>query len=193
MRIVLASRSPRRRQLLAQILPRGCFLTWASRVPEKPRSGETPRTFARRMAEAKAGQAWEKFKIRKKPPTLIIAADTVIDDRGRIIGRPGSRRQAVAILRSLSGRSHRVITAVCLIRTKDERSFLATAVSRVWMKKLSTQDIMRYLASGEPLDKAGAYGIQGRGRRLIARYRGSYTNIVGLPLATLRQLLHRAQ
>ncbi len=193
MRILLASRSPRRRKLLTRILPRRNFLTWTSRILEKPRAGETPRAFVRRMAQAKARQAWEKFKTHKKPPALIIAADTVIDDQGQIIGRPRSRRHAAEILRRLSGRSHQVITAICLMRTRDERCFLATAASRVWMKKISPQDITRYIASGEPLDKAGAYGIQGRGRRLIARHRGSYTNIVGLPVATLRQLLRRAQ
>jgi len=193
MMMILASQSPRRKRLLSQILTGHRFRVFPSRVRERRRPDESPRAFARRMAQTKVRHVWQRHHGRIKGPALIIGADTVIADRGFIIGRPRSARHACQILARLSDRSHEVITGVCLYRTSDGRTFTTSVTSRVWMKKLSAAQIRSYVASGEPLDKAGAYGIQGRGRRLISKYRGSYSNIVGLPSVAVLTLLRAAR
>ena len=191
--VILASRSPRRRRLLSRILAGRRFRVFPSDVPECRRPNETARAFVRRMAAAKAVSAWRRHHDRIKGHAVIIGADTVICDRGLVIGRPRSARHARRILGRLSGRRHDVVTGICLYRTSDGHIFVASVTSRVWMKKLSAATIRGYVASGEPLDKAGAYGIQGEGRRLISKYRGSYSNIVGLPSTAVRALLRAAR
>lgn len=150
-----------------------------SDVDETPRPHEAPEAYGLRVAEDKA-RACEDSR-----PAL--AADTEVVLDGRCLGKPSSEAEAKAMLRSLSGRSHEVLTAVAL-RDGDE---VRTAVVRteVVFRTLSEDEISRYVATGEPMDKAGAYGIQGLGGALVARLSGSYTNVVGLPLEETLDLL----
>jgi septum formation protein len=188
-RIILASNSPRREELLGRIIPRRSFVIRKSRVRETIRQGETPRVYAERLAEAKALAVARRERPGRDQTTIIIGADTVIALGGEIIGRPRDKVHARAILGRLSGRPHTVITALSFIRLPDRRRILTTVQSAVWIKKLDPDTIDRYVRSGEPLDKAGAYGIQGMGRKLVRKYRGSYSNIVGFPLLTARKIL----
>jgi septum formation protein len=188
-RIILASNSPRRAELLARIIPRRSFVIRKSRVRETIRRGETPRDYAERLAEAKALAVARRERLGRNQIAIIIGADTVIALGGKIIGQPRDSNHARAILGRLSGRSHNVITALSFIRLPERRRILTTIKSAVWMRKLDPETIDRYVRSGDPLDKAGAYGIQGVGRKLIRKYRGSYSNIVGFPLLTARKIL----
>lgn len=187
--MILASDSPRRKTLMTRIVPRGSFITVKSRVRERTRPGETPRKFAVRMAEAKASDVAVRIRIAKGRTAIIVAADTVIDLAGKTIGQPHNQKQARAILGRLSGRRHDVITGLAFIRLPDEKRIRLSVTSSVWMKKLKVKTIDDYVQSGEPMDKAGAYGIQGMGKRLIRKYRGSFTNIVGFPLREVGQIL----
>ena len=185
--IILASKSPRRKKLLQRIFPAESIITIESGVREIRRKGETVEAFCQRMAEKKSASAWKRCKKRASSVFSVIGADTVVLFRNRIIGQPRDREDAVRILRKLSGHAHEVITGVA-VYSPSSASFTTFIVrSKVWMRKLSLIDIVDYVATGEPMDKAGAYAIQGRGRKLIARYRGSYSNIVGLPVDELKK------
>jgi septum formation protein len=188
-RVILASASPRRRQLLARVLPRGSFTCVKSRIREKPLINEPPRRFALRMAEAKARGVAGRIRLANGRTAIVLAADTVIDLAGKIIGQPLDPKHARAILGRLSGRRHYVITGLAFIRLPDEKRIRLSVTSSVWMKQLDRATIERYVKSGEPMDKAGAYGIQGIGKRLVRKRRGSYSNIVGLPLQEVRKIL----
>lgn len=177
--------------ILARIIPRAHFQTIKTRIREKPRSGEKPRAFAVRMSVAKAQWAAERIRLKPGCSAVIIAADTVIDMSGRIIGQPRDAKHARSILRRLSGRRHSVITGIAFIRLPGSKLVRQSVTSSVWMKSLEPLTIDRYVKTGEPMDKAGAYGIQGRGRKLIRKYCGSYTNIVGFPMREVRTALRR--
>jgi septum formation protein len=178
-RLVLASGSPRRRDLLELLgVP---FEVESPDVDETPLPGERPADHVRRIATAKA-----EAVVLRRPGALIIAADTVVDLDDRILGKPSDAADAAAMLRSLSARDHRVHTALVV---GDEIALVTTTVR---FDELRTADIERYVASGEPLDKAGAYAIQGAGAAFIRELHGSVTNVAGLPLAELRGLLARA-
>lgn len=195
-RIYLASRSPRRRELLKQIgvnfelmllrqdARRGCD------VDETPLPGEAADAYVRRMADAKAGIAAHLVGLRglllQNP---VLAADTTVEVDGKIIGKPADAEDASQILRMLSGREHRVITAVAL-RRRDQIE-TGVSVSTVRFRDLSPAEIRHYVASGEPLDKAGAYAIQGRAAAFVTRIEGSYSGIMGLPLAETTELLKK--
>lgn len=178
---VLASRSPRRRSLLASVglNPE----VQASDVDETPEPAEDPVAYGQRVASAKAAAS--------PSPLLVLAADTVVAKDGVIFGKAVDEADARRMLRALSGQLHHVHTAVAL-RPDLHASIESIVVStEVRFRALTDGEISRYVASGEPMDKAGAYGIQGLGGALVASVRGSYTNVVGLPLEETLALLSR--
>jgi septum formation protein len=183
MKLILASASPRRAEILRDAgIP---FAILSSAVDETPFPEETPHQHVQRLADAKA----ELVAARAVGPAIVIAADTVVTLEGRIIGKPQSTVDARQVLERLSGRTHSVITGVTLIRLPDaeRRNFVET--TQVQFATLSDEEITRYLATEEPYDKAGSYAIQGRAGRYIPRIEGDYFNIVGLPLARVTQAL----
>jgi septum formation protein len=194
-RLYLASRSPRRRELLAQIgiqfdtivfrdLPRQ-----EMEVDETPLPGEAPLVYVERLARAKADQGERIVGWRRLPPQLVLAADTTLEFDGEIIGKPVDAVDAQSILTRLSGRTHRVLTAVAVAFEKRIESILS--ISEVRFGVLDKAEIRRYVASGEPMDKAGAYGIQGHAGLYVEQLVGSYTGVMGLPLFETGVLLRR--
>lgn len=190
MRVVLASTSPRRVELLTQLFDelgvKDAFEIEPPNVDESPEQGESPRDLALRLAWAKARAVAERHVGDDVTP-LVIGADTVVDVDGESLGQPHDIDDARRMLRRLSGRSHRVHTGVCLVHGAREARDVATAL--VEMHPLDDTTLDRYLATGEPLGKAGAYAIQGEGAMLVARHLGSLTGIIGLPLETLSRLV----
>jgi septum formation protein len=195
--IYLASRSPRRRELLRQIgvAFEIVLLREDTRrgtdVDEAPLAAEGPEAYALRIACAKARTAARYMDRRTLPLRPVLAADTTVVCDRRIIGKPTDREDAVRILQTLSGRQHEVVTAIALAAA--ERLEHAVSVSKVWFRQLSDDEIRRYVATGEPLDKAGAYAIQGRAAGFAPRIDGSFSGIMGLPLAETVDLLGRFQ
>jgi septum formation protein len=178
MPLVLASASPRRRQLLASAGVR--FEVRPADLDEAVRLGEAPRVYARRVATEKALAV---------PGDPVLAADTVVDLDGRVLGKPADSAEARAVLAALSGRTHRVHTAIALrVGARVHTRVCTTAVT---FRLLTADEIAAYVETGEPFDKAGGYGIQGHGGALVDRVRGSYTNVIGLPLRETLALLHR--
>ncbi|MFZ2852857.1 MAG: Maf family protein [Rhodocyclaceae bacterium] len=194
-RLHLASRSPRRRELLAQIGIQ--FDTVVFREPprddkdidESPHAGEDPVAYVQRVARSKAEHGWRIVEWRKLRPQPVLAADTTLEFDGQIIGKPVDVLDAENILRRLSGHTHRVLTSVSVVFNGRIESTLST--SEVRFHTLGDDEIRRYVASGEPMDKAGAYGIQGRAAMFIEHLAGSYTGVMGLPLFETTQLLKR--
>ena len=193
--IYLASRSPRRRELLSQIGVRYHLLLFRSRpdsppdVDESMQPNEAPDTYVERVARLKAEAGWRLLRVRNLPLAPVLAADTTVALEGRIFGKPTDRKQAVEMLAALSGTRHEVLTAVALAR--DDQCDSALSRSEVQFKKLSAEDIAQYVATGECDDKAGAYAIQGRAARFIMELRGSYSGVMGLPLFETSQLLEK--
>ncbi len=181
--LVLASSSPRRQAFFRSLGLR--FRAVVPDVDEVPRVGETPARFARRAAVDKARAVARRVEAR----AIVIAADTIVVSGRSILGKPKSRADARRMLRALSGRRHEVMTGVCVRRGAKERSFLSR--TGVFFKRLTREEIEFYVASGEPMDKAGAYAIQGIGSFMVLTIRGSYTNVVGLPVAELLDVLER--
>lgn len=194
-RIYLASRSPRRRELLHQIhvnfevLLFRTGLRQDAEVSEDVVAGEAATAYVQRVAHAKAHAGVVHARQRRLPAHPVLAADTTIELAGTIIGKPENPEHAVDILQQLSGRSHRVLTAVAVGRDDDIADALSE--SEVRFRPLDIAEIRRYVATGEPLDKAGAYAIQGRAAMYIADIRGSYSGIMGLPLFETAELLKR--
>jgi septum formation protein len=192
-RIYLASQSPRRRELLAQIGIRFDLLIFRSgtrsdpETNEDPLPGEAPDTYALRVATAKARHGAQLLSLRRLPARPVLAADTTLDVDGQIIGKPADDADATAILQRLSGRSHRVLTAIAV--AQNDRLETRLSVSDVRFRPLTADEIRHYVASGEPHDKAGAYGIQGRAAMFVEEIRGSHSGIVGLPLCETTLLL----
>jgi len=211
--LVLASASPRRQELLrnADI----AFEAQAADIDETPLPGEAPRQCAERLAQEKALAVW-----RTRPQDVALGADTIVVVDETILGKPVDGEDAARMLRSLSGRVHRVITGVCVVqtvasgqlpvasedhaghsaqsppsfkvlRTENRELRTASETTLVTMSELSEDEIRDYVASGEPMDKAGAYAIQGRASRWIPRIEGDYSNVVGLPVALVYRLLSR--
>ena len=193
--IYLASRSPRRRELLSQIGVRFQLLLFRSRpeskeeVNEDPLPGEAPAVYVERVARAKAESGWRRMMQRNLPQAPVLAADTTVALEGRIFGKPETRDQAAEMLAALSGTRHEVLTAVALQQGDWLES--ALSVSEVEFKKLSEEEIRQYVATGECDDKAGAYAIQGRAARFIVELRGSYSGVMGLPLYETGRLLDK--
>ncbi len=192
-RIYLASRSPRRRELLTQIGIRFDLLLFRAapredaEVSEAWLPGETPEAYVVRVARIKAAFGADLLASRKVVPRAVLAADTTLDLDGGIIGKPKDEADAEAILTRLSGRSHRVLTAIAMAR--DARVEHRLSISEVRFRPLSVEEIRRYVQSGEPMDKAGAYGIQGRAAMFVEDIKGSHSGIVGLPLCETTLLL----
>ena len=205
MPLILASSSPRRQELLRAAGIE--FTVEPADLPEVPHPGEAPQSFAERMAREKAVAVAQR---RHRPGEWVLAADTVVFVNGEILGKPADAADAAAeaarMLRLLSGREHRVITGVCLLESgqwamaSGQKSFaadprpsavewVASETTRVWMNTLSEEDIRDYIASREPMDKAGAYAIQGRASRWIPRIEGCYFNVVGLPVPLVYRML----
>lgn len=183
-KIILASASPRRIELLrsagirVQVVP--------SRVSEHFLPAETPRDHVRRLAEAKARAVAGKHGGR-----FFIGADTLVVFQGEVMGKPRDRQDAKRMLRRLSGESHEVITGYAVYDAVGDRACVDAVTTRVRFKVLRDREIAAYVATGCPLDKAGAYGIQGRAAYMVARIEGSYTNVVGLPLCQIVEALGR--
>jgi len=194
-RIYLASRSPRRRELLKQMgVPFELLLLRedlrrGADVDETPLPDESPGVYVLRLAGAKVKVAVRQIAYRGLPQKPVLAADTTVVFDDRIIGKPENAEQATRILRALSGREHQVLTAVALALREQVETQIS--VSSVWFNELTDTDIRRYVETGEPLGKAGAYAIQGRAGAFVTRIAGSYSGIVGLPLVETAELLKK--
>jgi septum formation protein len=183
MRFILASSSPRRRDLLLQA---GFdFDVRAAGIEEVPQPGELPEDFARRAAQDKA----LAVAARAPADSLILGADTVVVIDGEILGKPADPQDAACMLRRLSGRAHRVITGVCLARSPRRIEASNHETTRVTFRSLDEEEIRSYVESGEPLDKAGAYAIQGLASKFVAGISGCYFNVVGLPIPMVYEML----
>ena len=190
--LVLASVSPRRRELLAQVGYR--FEVHPAHIPEDPLPGEDPIVYVTRLAREKAEAVFRELTTAHPKPEengqsslAVLGADTTVTLDNIILGKPENAADAARILRLLSGRTHRVITGVALVTAKG--SEVAAEATAVRFLTLSEAEIAAYVATGEPMDKAGAYAIQGRAARWIPRIEGCYFNVMGLPLALVCSLL----
>jgi septum formation protein len=187
--LLLASASPRRRELLIQAGYR--FQVQPSSIPESRRPGEDAIGFATRLAREKA----EEVFVRNQPsaaPMMVLGADTVVVCDGEVMGKPADAADAARMLLLLSGRTHQVVTGVAVVWGSDSAE-VAAELTHVTMRTLSPQEVADYVAGGEPMDKAGAYAIQGYAGRWIPRIHGCYFNVVGLPLALVASLLEGAE
>ncbi len=180
-RLVLASQSPRRRELLEQL--RIALEVRPAHADEAVLPGEPAREYVLRVAREKA---------RAVPGEIVLAADTAVVLRGEVLGKPGDASDARRMLHALSGTVHEVLTAVCVRRPSIRIEVDAVVSTAVRFARLSTVEIDWYVATGEPLDKAGAYAIQGAGGAFVLDVQGSVSNVVGLPLAETAELLRRA-
>ncbi|PIX85347.1 MAG: septum formation inhibitor Maf, partial [Nitrospirae bacterium CG_4_10_14_3_um_filter_53_41] len=173
-RLILASASPRRRDLLAEVGLR--FEVIPSSVEEEHQDGLSPLEVARTLAGEKAADVASRLT-----SGIVIGADTIVVLDGEILGKPKDPEDAFQMLRRLSGRSHEVITALVLIEAESGKMMTGQETTRVFFKEMTDREISAYISTGEPMDKAGAYGIQGKGMLLVRRIQGCYTNVVGLP------------
>ncbi len=173
--IILASASPRRKQLLSSIGLK--FKTVPAHVNENYLNGETPSQHARRLAQSKAKIISEKY-----PDAWVLGADTIVVIDGQILGKPENKAQAKKMLQKLSGRTHKVHTAFTITRAASSISRTRVIQSAVSFKNISPDEIKWYISSKEPYDKAGGYAAQEKGASFIKSVRGSYTNVIGLPL-----------
>ena len=188
-KIILASNSPRRKELLSKIIPEDKFITIGSNIREKILRGEDAEKYCLRIAEAKARNVIKRYKNRISGVQVVIGADTIISLNNEIIGQPKDKADAQIILKKLSGKCHEVLTGVAIVLVNQECTIRFCVRSKVWLKRLSKKAIMDYVESSEPMDKAGAYAIQGIGKKLVKKFNGSYTNIIGLPVQELRAAL----
>jgi len=195
MRIYLASRSPRRRELLHQIgVPFDTLIFRTGQrsdaeVDETPLAGESAVDYVERIARAKAEHGWSLVALRRLVPQPVLSADTTLEMDGRIIGKPVDEVDAMAILSRLSGHTHRVLTGVA-VHFQGRTEYILN-VSEVRFRELEEEEIRHYVMTGEPMDKAGAYGIQGRAGMFVEHLAGSYTGVMGLPVCETAQLLKR--
>lgn len=189
--LVLASASPRRQELLRNAGM--VFIVQPADIDESPLQNELPRVCAERLAR---GKALEVAKLR--PGDTVLGADTIVVVDRVMLGKPRDAADAARMLRSLSGRTHQVITGVCLIgpqapgKTAQRREDVRSESTSVTMCELSDEEISAYVATGDPMDKAGAYGIQGIASRWIPRIDGDYSNVVGLPISLVYRMLREA-
>jgi len=183
MKLILASASTRRAEILRDA--GFSFTVLSSAIDETPYPGESAHDLVQRLAAAKA----DLIAARAAGPAIVIGADTEVTLENHIFGKPRSSDDARHMLEKLSGRTHAVVTGVALIRIPDAERLTFVESTLVHFATLSAEEISRYLSTGEPHDKAGAYGIQGRAGRYIPRIEGCYFNVVGLPLARLQQAL----
>jgi septum formation protein len=186
-RLVLASASPRRRELLAQA--GFTFDVISADVPEVRKPGEDPIRFVTRLAREKAEAVLAAHPVTQD--TIVLGADTIVLIDDEVLGKPRDAADAARMLRLLSGQTHQVITGVCLAKGRERQR--AAEVTFVRFATLFDDEIAEYVATGEPLDKAGAYAIQGRAGRWVPRIHGCYFNVVGLPLALVSSMIEGMQ
>jgi septum formation protein len=184
-RLILASSSPRRQELLRNA--GFVFELIPSRAVETNDADENPVLLAERQAQLKAEEVARRYGPHEN--VVVLGADTVVVAAGVLLGKPGSEQEAVAMLERLSGAEHEVITGVALVAPGGSERVVAHEVTRVFFRTLTRREITEYAASGEPLDKAGAYAIQGRAGRFVTRLEGCYFNVMGLPVALVDRLL----
>lgn len=177
---ILASQSPRRKELLQRILPE--FKIVPAKIDEKVNEKDTPIEYVQKMACRKAQQIAKDY-----PDDIVIGCDTIVALDNKILGKPVSRTDGYNMLSMLSGKTHDVYTSVVL--TKNKQKLATTVLSRVTFYTLSDQEINGYLETNDYLDKAGGYGIQGQGALFVKQIKGDYYSIVGLPIATLHRML----
>ncbi|HWI16392.1 MAG TPA: Maf family protein [Vicinamibacterales bacterium] len=180
--LILASRSPRRSELLTAAGI--AFEVLAADIDETPRANESPVAYVERLAIEKA-----RAVLQLRPDARVLGADTTVTIDGEILGKPVDEADAVRMMRLLSGRVHDVHTGVALVSRGGVESAVET--TRVWFSAMTDKDISWYVATGEPVDRAGAYAIQGYASRFIPRIEGSYSNVVGLPVALVSSILSR--
>lgn len=187
-KIILASGSPRRREILHAVgLDFEVAVSDADESSVKP--GEDVGIYVQELAMLKASCTAKALRERGERDVLIVAADTVVMSEGKILGKPHDEADARAMLAALSGKTHEVLTGICVFRLRDAFSVCAAERTEVTFRMLSEELIGAYVATGEPLDKAGAYGIQGRGALLCEKINGDYFNVVGLPVSELCRIL----
>lgn len=180
--IILASSSPRRKELLRQIDV--AFISAPADVDERVLPGEAPEAYAVRVALDKA-----RVAAARAETGIVIAADTIVVLNDTILGKPVDAADAVRMLAMLAGRTHQVMTGVAVMDASTGKILTRVEVTRVWFRRLTREEIVAYVATKEPLDKAGAYGIQDKGALLVEKIEGCYFNVVGLPLSLLREML----
>lgn len=181
--IVLASQSPRRSEILRQAgIP---FVARPVNVDETAHPGETPEDYVKRVARDKAMMA------NAAPGEIVLGADTAVVIDGEILGKPANSADAERMLGLLEGRKHQVLTGICLRHGAE--MVVDCARTRVWFKPLTPEEIAAYVATGEPMDKAGAYAIQGLASKFIELIEGSYTNVVGLPIELVQLVLRKME
>lgn len=181
MRLILASASPRRRELMG--FYRIPFTVHAADIDETMDPGKKPYDEVARLSREKAKA------IPREPGDIVVAADTIVVCDDRVLGKPKSEAQAAEMLRLLSGRAHEVMTGCTVLGDGFAETF--TEVTQMHFRPLSEKEIRQYVATGEPMDKAGAYGIQGKGSLLVEGIRGDFFNVMGLPLLRLSRILQQ--
>ena len=182
--LILASASPRRRELLSQIGV--AYMVNPSTYEEDVPKKKDPAKFVLAQALGKANDVSAKY-----PGQWVLGADTVVALDGEILGKPKHEKDAIRMLQELSDRKHSVFTGMALVRGK--KAYTKVVETKVWFRKLKDSEIKRYVSSGEPLDKAGAYGIQGKAAVFVEKINGSYTNVVGLPQSQVYTMLQKAK
>ena len=181
MQLILASASPRRKELMGLFhIP---FVIRAADIDETMDPGKAPYDEVARVSHCKA------LAVQREPEDVVVAADTIVVCQGRVLGKPHSPEEAAAMLRLLSGREHQVMTGCTVLRGDRAETF--TEVTDLTFRELTDGEIRAYVASGEPMDKAGAYGIQGGAARFCPGIRGDYYNVMGLPVCRLGQALKK--
>lgn len=192
--LILASNSPRRRELLTQAGV--TFVVETADVPEVPAVNEDAAAMVLRLAEAKAQAVWARHASAaedcspEREPLVVLGADTCVLAQGEILGKPRDFADARRMLTLLSGRTHQVLTGLCVLTAHE--TFADVEITQVSVNLIQDPELTQYLLSGEPMDKAGAYGIQGYAARWIPRIEGDYFNVVGLPIARTVELLAEA-
>lgn len=192
--IYLASKSPRRRELLRQIGVQYELLMMREQSPridvdEAPLRDESAHAYVQRIVLLKAAAATKVMRDRRLPPRLILSADTTVTIDGEVLGKPVDRDDAVRMLKRLSGQSHQVLTAIAVTADRELKHILST--SFVTFAQLNDDEIKRYVDSGEPMDKAGGYAVQGIAAKFISKLSGSYSGVMGLPLYETATLLRQ--
>ncbi|WP_367925201.1 nucleoside triphosphate pyrophosphatase [uncultured Ruthenibacterium sp.] len=182
MKLILASASPRRRELMALAVP--AYEVCVSQVDESALTAPDPAALAQVLARAKCAAV-----ASLRPEDVVVGCDTVVDVDGQVLGKPRDKHDARRMLLSLSGRTHKVHTGVCILAPGEEQLFCTTTEVEFW--PLEPQELEKYLASEEPYDKAGAYGIQGGAAKFVRGIRGCYFNVVGLPVSQVHWVLRQ--
>ena len=187
--IILASASPRRRELLSSMGLEYKVVVSDADESAVSAEGVSPDIYVQELALIKAAAAAKQ--VMKDRRAVIISADTIVVNDGKILGKPEDAQEAFDMLSSLSGHGHKVYTGCCVMRIRDGKTVCRSIATDVYFKELSEDKIWRYIATGEPADKAGAYGIQGLGGMLVERIDGDYQNVVGLSVSALADTLEK--